>query len=196
MTPTTTSETQLGRYFPCLRITASSSGFPKAQWGAARNNTWEQETNERERGMMGTSFATPVYQCFTPFSIFTPVYPRFLRLHMSILVYPHLTLFSLVFFRSCSKLKTKTIRLIKDIKGAAHSTCMLKASRKTFPMQMSFIFMRRRSKSLSGLALRYFFFFLKKKKRLGVTWQWPIKRSFKSRAPLLDIWLTHRKITT
>ena len=36
------------------------------------------------------------------------------------------------------------------IKGAAHSTCMLKASRKTFPMQMSFIFMTRRSKSLSG----------------------------------------------
>ena len=91
--------------------------------------------------------------------------------------------------RSCSKLKTKTMRLIKDIKGAAHSTCMLKASRKTFPMQMSFIFMRRGSKSSSGFAIRYFL-----KKRLWVTRQWPIERSFKSSAPLSDIWLTLRKI--
>ena len=54
VTPTTTSETQLGRYFPCSRITASSPGFPKAQWGAVRHHTRELETNERERGMMGT----------------------------------------------------------------------------------------------------------------------------------------------
>ena len=54
VTLTTTSETQLGRYFPCSRITASSPGFPNAKWGAARNNTRELETNERERGMMGT----------------------------------------------------------------------------------------------------------------------------------------------
>ena len=132
-----------------------------------------------------------LYPSLSKVSPFAHVYPSLSSSHP---VFPHFTLFSLVFFKSCSKLKTKTIRLIKDIKAAAHSTCMLKASRKTFPMQMSFIFMRRRSKSLSGLALRYFFFF--KKKRLGVTWQWPIKRSFKSRAPLLDIWLTHRKITT
>ena len=125
-----------------------------------------------------------LYPSLSKVSPFAHVYPSSSASHP---VFP-------CFFRSCSKLKTKTMRLIKDIKGAPHSTCMLKASLKTFPMQMSFIFMRRRSKSLSGLALRYFFF--KKKKRLGVTWQWPIKRSFKSHAPLLDIWLTHRKITT
>ena len=46
--------------------------------------------------MRKTTFATPVYQYFTPFSIFTQVYPRFLRLHMSTLVYPHFTPFTLV----------------------------------------------------------------------------------------------------
>ena len=55
VTPPVTPETQLGRYFPCSRITTFSTGFPKAQWGAARNGTRELETSEGEREMMGTS---------------------------------------------------------------------------------------------------------------------------------------------
>jgi len=51
--PTVTPVTQLGRYFPCSRITTSFTGFPKAQWGAARNSTRELETSEGEKGMMG-----------------------------------------------------------------------------------------------------------------------------------------------
>ena len=36
-------------------VAASSTGFPKAQWGAARDNTRELETSEKgERRMMGT----------------------------------------------------------------------------------------------------------------------------------------------
>ena len=54
VTPTATPETQLGRYFPVQEFSASSAGFLKVQWGAARNNTRELEKNERERGMMGT----------------------------------------------------------------------------------------------------------------------------------------------
>ena len=55
VTPLVTPEIQLGRYFPCSRITSFSTGFPKAQWGAARNGTRDLETSEREREMMGTS---------------------------------------------------------------------------------------------------------------------------------------------
>ena len=55
VTPSVTPETHLGRYFPCSKITTPSTGFPKAQWGAARNNTRELEKSERERRMMGTS---------------------------------------------------------------------------------------------------------------------------------------------
>jgi len=37
-------------------VAASSTGFAKAQWGAARDNTRELETSEKgEMGMMGTS---------------------------------------------------------------------------------------------------------------------------------------------
>ena len=37
-------------------VAASSTGFAKAQWGAARDNTRELETSEKgEKGMMGRS---------------------------------------------------------------------------------------------------------------------------------------------
>ena len=55
VTPSVTPETQLGRYFPCSRITTFPTGFSKAQWGAARNGTRELVTSEREREMMETS---------------------------------------------------------------------------------------------------------------------------------------------
>ena len=54
VTPATTPENQLGRYFSGSGIIASSLGFPRTQWGATKNNTRELETNERERRIMGT----------------------------------------------------------------------------------------------------------------------------------------------
>ena len=69
VTPTVTPETQLGRFLPCSRITTSSTGFPKAQWGAARNNKRELETSEREKGMTGTVNTKTRLACPHPYNL-------------------------------------------------------------------------------------------------------------------------------